>query len=515
MCVCLPVCLCLAFRGWHRDESSSAAPTDRVFGGWINCGKEDTEFTCAPGSQREKRGTGGFVKIKDGTPYDAKCRRIRVPPGYQVIFVEHIVHKVTAAATKAMDLRLFMGWRLTDATTPLFDDIEERLDDQGIVRIKSGQMPPMHAALHWTNHRDMLVDFSVQFKDVCTITRAVLSGSNEGKTYRVVPRYMPSLKALKLPMFKAYSKEEKTLYTPNCKWPILGADVCLPRKKRDASSSVPPPPPQRLRLATPTAATDTAPPQRLETAPAATDMYGLGALIRRVPSVKVQAKYLAETADVVRRDVFGGEKNPTRITADDVRKCIEIIVCLSLGGFGSHIPLTTKLNRAGTVKKAGHCCGDEIAFNAALVFAYVAVVNGEIGPRNVNGKVCRSIVAILICVMEHEIIHWLMQHYVPREVRKGRGRWSSHGTVFKDIARNIFGHTTCKTALSTEVTARSLTQETTKEGQKVMVTFRKLGSRPGVVTKVNPTLAKVSVTEPDGKKRTYDVPYTIMQRADV
>lgn len=245
-------------------------------------------------------------------------------------------------------------------------------------------------------------------------------------------------------------------------------------------------------------------------------MHGLGDIYRRAPTDEDRNKYLAETEAAVCRDVFGGIKNPMRITADDVRKCIEIIVRVSLGGFGSHIPLTTTLNAAGAFRKAGHCKGKEIAFNAALLYSYVAVVNGEIGPRNVNGKVCRTIVAILIGVMEHEIIHWLMFHYVPREVRKGGGRkWASHGTVFMDIARNIFGHTAHCTALSTEVTTQSLTHETTKVGQKVMVTFRGLESRPGVITKVNPIRAKVLVTEPDGSNRIYKVHYSLMQTVDV
>lgn len=275
-----------------------------------------------------------------------------------------------------------------------------------------------------------------------------------------------------------------------------------PNNKRNTCSGVPPPqpPPQRPRL-------ETQQP-RIETP---TDMHGLGDLHRRAPTEVERNKYLAETEAAVCHDVFGGNKNPKWITADDVRKCIEIIVRLSLGGFGSHIPLTTTLNAAGAFRKAGHCKGSEIAFNTVLLYSYVAVVNGEIGPRNVNGKVCRTIVAILIGVMEHEIIHWLMFHYVPRGVRKAGGRkWASHGTVFMDIARNIFGHTAHCTALSTEVTAQSLTQKTTKVGQKVMVTFRGSEPRPGVVDKVNPIRAKVSVSN-----RIYTVHYSLMQSVDV
>ena len=76
-----------------------------------------------------------------------------MPPGHLVIFYEHLAHEVTSVPVKKMDLRLFIGWRLTDATTPLISDISKRMDEQGIIRIKSGQECPMHAALHWYGRR--------------------------------------------------------------------------------------------------------------------------------------------------------------------------------------------------------------------------------------------------------------------------------------------------------------------------------------------------------------------------
>ena len=139
-------------RSWHRDESPFPPAADEIFGGWVNLGENDNYFTYAKGTHTEPRGTGGFAKITNPAPYDAKRVRVTVPPGHMVIFYEHVAHEVTSVPVQKVDLRLFIGWRLTHATTPLIADINKRLDEQGIVRIKSGQECPMHAALHWYVH---------------------------------------------------------------------------------------------------------------------------------------------------------------------------------------------------------------------------------------------------------------------------------------------------------------------------------------------------------------------------
>lgn len=139
-------------RSWHRDESPFPPAADEIFGGWVNLGENENYFTYAKGTHTEPRGTGGFAKITNPAPYDAKRVRVTVPPGHMVIFYEHVAHEVTSVPVQKVDLRLFIGWRLTHATTPLIADINKRLDEQGIVRIKSGQECPMHAALHWYVH---------------------------------------------------------------------------------------------------------------------------------------------------------------------------------------------------------------------------------------------------------------------------------------------------------------------------------------------------------------------------
>jgi hypothetical protein len=212
---------------WHRDETPFAPKDDEIFGGWINLGEQSNYFSCAKGTHTEPRGTGGFAKIVDSAPFDARRTKVEVPPGCIIIFYEHLAHEVCSAAVKTLDVRLFVGWRLTAKEKPLIPDIAKRLDEQGTITIKSGQECPMYAALHWTNWRKKLAEFSTQFRPECKTIRTVASGAHAGERLCVVYRFMPSLKAMGLPLFPAYTEEEKALHSPGSSWIIDGETIQL------------------------------------------------------------------------------------------------------------------------------------------------------------------------------------------------------------------------------------------------------------------------------------------------
>lgn len=224
-------------RSWHRDETPFAPAADEIFGGWINLGEDSNYFSCAKGTHTEPRGTGGFAKITNPAPFDAKRTRVEVPPGHMVIFYEHLAHEVCSVPVKKLDLRLFVGWRLTTKDTPLIADIAKRFEEQGIITIKSGQECPMHAALHWTNWRKKLAEFSKQFRPECKTVRTVASGAHKGEKYCVVFRFLPSLKAMGLPLYPAYTDDELALHSPGSRWRVDGKKLKLEGKPRASSSS--------------------------------------------------------------------------------------------------------------------------------------------------------------------------------------------------------------------------------------------------------------------------------------
>jgi hypothetical protein len=239
------------------------------------------------------------------------------------------------------------------------------------------------------------------------------------------------------------------------------------------------------------------------------------------PSKSDQKQYLAEVEQQM-RVVFGGNKNPATksITGACIQECCNIINRVIFGGkLLDRIPYVVGLNRERTKKRAGHCrpafmrkgiaVPAEIKFNPHLL-GLISVKDGEIGPRNCSGVLCRDKVAIIASVLMHEIVHLVIHHFVPRTVRKANKVWEPHGKMFMAIAGNIYGHTSHKAALRMEVTAKSVTKEDVHCGQVVTVQFNCTPCR-GIVEKVNSARASVRI---ESTGILFRVPYPFLQRVD-
>lgn len=175
---------------WHRDESKFAKQGDNIFGGWINLDSFDQYFSGVPGSHLEVGLMNrGFATIPRSRHAELKRKRhvVAIPPGHIFIFYERMVHEVVSKKLKVDQHRLFLGWRTTyqsDSLTPNLDDLLER---QAVVPIKSGQIPPMYPALYWTNWRDkILKPWSDEFivdsmKDIRVLKKT-------GQEYIIVPQ---------------------------------------------------------------------------------------------------------------------------------------------------------------------------------------------------------------------------------------------------------------------------------------------------------------------------------------
>lgn len=231
----------------------------------------------------------------------------------------------------------------------------------------------------------------------------------------------------------------------------------------------------------------------------------------------------------VRDNVFKHEKNPLSVTGEHVKECCEIIDNVFFDGWiKANIEYTTGVNQEGTKCKAGDCTPSyttrhgvlkkaRIQFNADLIATAVPVVAGEITPQKCNGEVCRDIVAILVSVLKHEIVHLIMHHFLPLSDRKAKGAGSrmykSHGTAFKTIARNIFGQTSCTVALSIKRDTKAPQTMTTASkrayaNRKVMVAMQDGTQVCGIVERANPVRARVRITATGEKWR---VPYKLLR----
>ena len=203
---------------WHRDETKLALETDEIYGGWWNFDDHDQYFSCIPGTHKEVRGHSGFAPIKDKNlikEYNKNRVKVVIPPGCILVFYEHIIHEVLAKKEKHDMYRLFLGWRVTQSNEPLFP-IQQLLEDQAVIPLKSGQIPPMYGALHWTNWREkLLVPFSDFIIPECKEYKLLKSGKDKGKIYHIVKRFMDSLIEYELPMYPSYTSEEIALHIPH------------------------------------------------------------------------------------------------------------------------------------------------------------------------------------------------------------------------------------------------------------------------------------------------------------
>lgn len=204
---------------WHRDVCPETYDGDTIFGGWLNLDDEPQYFTCCPGSHIEDT-TGenkGFALIKkeDKAFWKARSVTIEIPPGHLIIFNENIVHTVLSKAFKHTVYRLFMGWRLTYSIFSLLRDQEEKFEKQGVMQLKSHQMPRVYPKLYWVNWKSKLEPFRKTFRKRCRIK---LRCKKEGKKYYLpheLNSHMKSLREYGLKMYKPYTKQELNMHKPH------------------------------------------------------------------------------------------------------------------------------------------------------------------------------------------------------------------------------------------------------------------------------------------------------------
>ncbi len=219
----------------HRDEAKTALDGDTVFGGWVNFDDEPQFFSCCPRTHQDVGGQNkGFAKI-DKNEYEmyrnpAPGRPqgwvvVEIPPGTGMLFYERLVHEVNPAKATRLMMRMAMGWRVTDATEPLFaNEMDKWINDQGVPRIKSGQAPPVwpKAYSNFPRNFPTLTNWAKRtFVDKCLfLSNPVASGAAQGTQWIRVEANMLSLREYGLPMFPAYDTHEWRLLRPQRTWQL-------------------------------------------------------------------------------------------------------------------------------------------------------------------------------------------------------------------------------------------------------------------------------------------------------
>lgn len=229
---------------WHRDiygaEQFQLRPLphslpdghqDVLFGGWTNLDDREQRFVGLVATHVE--GTSGRAGFAEFTKDEIKSFRfgerlvgqasrsfgatvrtdekghIRVPPGCAVVFQQQLIHSVVSGPQPATPaLRVFHGLRLTREASPLFD-IAAAVENGGVPRIPSGQVPPMFSANHYqffASHERYRAWGERTFKRTCLFERTTKTGTpyctpgSPGNRNRAANtgRSMPSLAELGL-----------------------------------------------------------------------------------------------------------------------------------------------------------------------------------------------------------------------------------------------------------------------------------------------------------------------------
>lgn len=235
----------------HNLPSLYAKMTmDMIFGGWINLDHRNQYFVGLPATQDNQVEGGGFSKFSDSDIKRLKFNErlaqqankhigfslntdvsgnIIIPPGHALVFFQRLIHSVKGGSQpETPSLRVFHGFRLTCEDTPLFD-IEGVVDNGGVPRIPSGQMPPMYSKNHYAAFNNASETYwrnwaGNTFHSDCLYRRQVKGttmgyytpGSKEDRNKAANKgRYMPSLSEMGLwsDMYR-YSREEQAALLP-------------------------------------------------------------------------------------------------------------------------------------------------------------------------------------------------------------------------------------------------------------------------------------------------------------
>lgn len=123
-------------------------------------------------------------------------------------------------------MRLFTGWHTTISEKTLHPNMEKHLEEQSIIPIPGGMKPPMYAANYgsfflWKAFKPIprIRNFQVstiQWSNeiMLPVTEVKRPSKGDKPAYKIVPRWMKSLKHYGFPLYPAYKDTEKQMYSP-------------------------------------------------------------------------------------------------------------------------------------------------------------------------------------------------------------------------------------------------------------------------------------------------------------
>ena len=233
---------------WHGDISPSQVKLPRpdgkaekkptplpdctVFGGWVNLNKpagQNQFFSYVQASHIQPPAVQdqrtGFVPIlKDQhRSLDKECTTLKVPPGYMVVFYQHVFHKIAPVSYTDSSLRLFAGWRLGGPPTPFFgqDYMNRVFEHHETAVLPSGQRAPLYSANHASIYLKETIKWSMSTIHRSLRVRKFPPVKSGRPAYIVAPRFLTRLppkykdaSANHALFFRPYTQEERAALSP-------------------------------------------------------------------------------------------------------------------------------------------------------------------------------------------------------------------------------------------------------------------------------------------------------------
>lgn len=221
----------LTSESWHRDETPKIPKDTDIFGGWLNLDNDNQFFSCVKGTQIlsrdiENKESKGFATITpeeiEREKYEKRKSKIKVPSGHCIIFYQNIVHEVLKVKYDKRSVKLYVGWALTNKE---IIDYSDAIKNNGVVQIPSKQFPPMYAKMDLNFRMKDLIQWSKDTFYDKDLEHKV--GKGKIKEYRIIPRFMKSLKEMGYELYEPYDDMEIEILKPNTIWIVnpYGKDI--------------------------------------------------------------------------------------------------------------------------------------------------------------------------------------------------------------------------------------------------------------------------------------------------
>ncbi len=192
---------------WHRDIATNTEEGAIVYGGWLNLDDTPQKFSCVLGTHKDAipEDAKSFYTLPKDADVQKKTRAISsivtIPPGCMLIFNEKLIHEVYPARAQSTMKRLFTGWYISKSEHPLdpvpeevpldpvpeedpldpvpeevprrnpTDALLQRLDNNDVMPLKSGQRPQMIPNLWWVNNPQLIEPLTSHLRDEATAQR--------------------------------------------------------------------------------------------------------------------------------------------------------------------------------------------------------------------------------------------------------------------------------------------------------------------------------------------------------